>query len=43
MKWEDNIRMDLRKTGKVCIGFIQLRTRSDSQAPENTIINLWVL
>jgi hypothetical protein len=43
-RWEDGIRMDLRKTGWVSVDWIQLAQDRDRwRALVNAVMNLWVL
>jgi len=43
-RWEDNIRMDLKKTGREGVDWIHLaQDRDQWRAVVNTVMNLWVL
>jgi hypothetical protein len=43
-RWEDNIRMDLKKTGREGVDWIHLAQDRDRwRAVVNTVMNLWVL
>jgi len=43
-KWEDNIRMDLRKIGRETVDWIRLsQVRDQWRAVVNTVMNLQIL